>query len=81
LVGLPGARFFANLLVGFFIASSSDTLGLLVIRLLRGSCYVSSVRYEVAPCYSDQGADLGQHVRSLDTHVTDDAGKLLKFFL
>jgi hypothetical protein len=27
LVGLLGARFFANLLVGFFIASSSNTLG------------------------------------------------------
>ena len=30
--------------------------GLLGILLLRGSCYVSSVCYQVAPCCSDQGA-------------------------
>ena len=45
-----------------------------------GSCYVSSVCYQVAPCYSDQGADLGQHIWGLDTCMSDDAGKLLDFF-
>jgi hypothetical protein len=46
-----------------------------------GCCYVSSVCYQVAPCYSDQGADLGQHVRGLDKYMANDVGKLsLKFF-
>jgi hypothetical protein len=46
-----------------------------------GFCYVSSVCYQVAPCCSDQGADLGQHVRGLDKYMIDDVGKLsLKFF-
>jgi hypothetical protein len=46
-----------------------------------GFCNVSSVCYQVAPCYSDYGADLGQHVRSLDKYMADDVGKLsLKFF-
>jgi hypothetical protein len=48
----------------------------LVIR----SCYVSSVCYEVAPCCSDQGADLGQHVWGLDTYMLDDVGKLSNLF-
>jgi hypothetical protein len=49
--------------------------------LVVGFCYVSSVCYQVAPCYSDQGADLGQHARSLDKYMADDVGKLLlKFF-
>ena len=46
-----------------------------------GSCYVSSVCYQVASCRLDKGADLGQHVRCLDKYMTDDIGKLLlKFF-
>jgi hypothetical protein len=46
-----------------------------------GFCYVSSMCYQVASCYSDQGADLGQHVRDLDNYMVDDVGKLsLKFF-
>jgi hypothetical protein len=49
--------------------------------LVVGFCYVSSVCYQVAPCYSDHGADLGQHARGLDKYMTDDVGKLLlKFF-
>ena len=44
------------------------------------SCYVSSVCYQLAPCCLDQDADLGQHVWSLDTHMSDDVGKLLDFF-
>ena len=36
--------------------------------------------YQAAPCYSDQGADLGQHVWGLDTRMSDDVGKLLDFF-
>ena len=44
------------------------------------SCYVSSVCYQLAPCCSDQGAFLGQHVWGLDTHMTDDIGKLLGLF-
>ena len=45
-----------------------------------GSCYVSSVCYQAAPCCSDQGADLGQHVWGLDTRMSDDVGKLSGFF-
>ena len=45
-----------------------------------GSCYASSVCYEAAPCCSDQGADLGQHVWGLDTRMSDDVGKLSDFF-
>ena len=48
--------------------------------LLLGSCYVSSVCYQAAPCCSDQGADLGQHVWGLDTRMSDDDGKLSDFF-
>ena len=40
------------------------------------SCYVSSVCYQAAPCCSDQGADLGQHVWGLDMHID----KLLDLF-
>ena len=48
--------------------------------LVVGSCYVSSVCYQAAPCYLDQGADLGQHVWGLDTRMLDDVGKLSDFF-
>ena len=44
--------------------------------LVVGSCYVSSVCYQAAPCCSDQGADLGQYVWGLDTRMSDDVGKL-----
>ena len=44
------------------------------------SCYVSLVCYQLAPCCSDQGADLGQHIWGLDTCMLDDVGKLLDFF-
>ena len=50
--------------------------GLLGAPLVVGSCYVSSVCYQAAPCCSDQGADLGHHVWGLDTRMSDDAGKL-----
>ena len=44
-------------------------------------CYVSLVCYQVAPYCSDQGANLGQHVRGLDKYTADDVGKLsFKFF-
>ena len=44
-------------------------------------CYVSSLCFQVAPCCSDQGADLGQHVWGLDKYMIDDVGKhSLKFF-
>ena len=37
--------------------------------------------YQVVPCCSNQGADLGQHVQGLDKYMADDVGKLsLKFF-
>ena len=48
--------------------------------LVVGSCYVSSVCYQVAPCCSDQGADLGKQVWGLDTRMSDDVGKLPDFF-
>jgi hypothetical protein len=54
---------------------------MLGIPLVVGFCYVSSVCYQVAPCCSDQGADLGQHVQGLDKYMADDVGNLsLKFF-
>jgi hypothetical protein len=46
-----------------------------------GFCYVSSLCYQITPCYSDQGANLGQHVWGLDKYMIDDVDKLsLKFF-
>ena len=45
-----------------------------------GSCYVSSVCYQAAPFYSDQSADLGQHVWGHDTCMSHDVGKLSDFF-
>ena len=62
----------------FFMQVSPAKLG---TPLVVGSYYVSSVCYQGAPCYSDQGADLGQHVWGLDTRMSDDVGKLLDFFL
>jgi hypothetical protein len=44
--------------------------------LVVGFCYVSSLCYQVAPCCSDQGTDLGQHVRALDKYMVNDVGKL-----
>jgi len=62
----------------FFVQASLAKLG---TPLVVGSCYISLVCNQVAPCCSDQGADLGQHIRALDKYMTDDVGKLsLKFF-
>ena len=62
---------------GFFVqASPAKLMTPLVVR----SCYVSSVCYQAAPCYLDQGTDLGQHVFGLDTCMSDDVGKLSGFF-
>ena len=36
--------------------------------------------YQVAPCCSGQGADLGQYVGGLDTHMTDEVGKFSRLF-
>ena len=36
--------------------------------------------YQVAPCCSDQGADLGQHIWGLDTRMSDDVDKISDFF-
>ena len=36
--------------------------------------------YQLAPCYSDQGANLGQNVWGLDTRMSDDVGNLSDFF-
>ena len=54
--------------------------GLLGAPLVVGYYYVSLVCYQAAPCYLDQGADLGQHVWGLDTCMLDDVSKLLDFF-
>jgi hypothetical protein len=62
----------------FFVQASPAKLR---TPLVIGSCYISLVRYQVAPCCLDQGADLGQHVRGLDKYIADDAGKLSRFFL
>jgi hypothetical protein len=63
---------------GFFVQASPAKLG---TPLVVGFCYVLLMCYQVAPCCSDQGADLGQHVRGLDKYMTDVVGKLsLKFF-
>ena len=61
---------------GFFVQA---LLANLRTPLVVGSCYVSSVCHQAAPC-SNQGADLGQHVWGLDTRMSDDVGKLLDFF-
>ena len=42
-----------------------------------GFCYVLSLCFQVAPCCSDQGADLRQYFWGLDKYMTDDVGKLL----
>jgi hypothetical protein len=44
---------------GFFVHESPTTLG---TPSVVGSCYVSSVCYQVASCCSDQGVDLGHHI-------------------
>ena len=62
---------------GFFVQESSAKLGTLLVI---GSYYVSSVCYQLSSCCSDQGADLGQHVWGLDTHMIDDIGKLSGLF-
>ena len=62
---------------GFFVQASLAKPG---TPLAAGSCYVSSMCYQAAPCYSDQGANLGQHVWGLDTCMLDDIGELLDFF-
>ena len=62
---------------GFFVQGPPAKLG---THLVVGSCYVSSVCYQVAPYCSDQGADLGQHIWGLDTRMSDDVGKLSGFF-
>ena len=54
--------------------------GLLGAPLVVGSCYVSSVCYQAAPCCSDQGADLRQDVWGLDMRMSDDVGKFSDFF-
>ena len=36
--------------------------------------------YQAAPCCSDLGANLGQHVWDLDTRMSDEVSKLLDFF-
>jgi hypothetical protein len=58
---------------GFFVQASPAKLG---TPLVVGSCYVSSVCYQVAPCCSDQDADLRQHVQGLVKYMADDVGKL-----
>ena len=58
----------------------SDIAGYTGDSSVLGSCYVSLVCYQAAPCCSDQGADLGQHVWGLDTRMSNDVGKLLDFF-
>ena len=45
-----------------------------------GFWYVSSLCFEVAPCYSDQVADLGQHIWGIDKYMIDGVGKLLDLF-
>ena len=63
---------------GFFMQASPAKLR---APLVVGSCYVSSVCYQAAPCCSDQGADLGQHVWGLDTRMSDDVGKVFRLLL
>ena len=52
----------------------------LVTPLAFEFCYVLSLCFQVAPCCSDQGADLGQHFWGLDKYMIDDVGKLLDLF-
>ena len=57
---------------GFFVQASPAKLG---TPFVVGSCYVSMVCYQAAPC-SNQGADLGQHVRGVVKYMADDVDKL-----
>ena len=54
-------------------AKARDSLGGRVLLRLIGVL-------SAAPCCSDQGADLGQHVWNLDMRMSDDVGKLSDFF-
>ena len=80
LVGLLGTWFFANQLVGLSIVfidsyaggspaklgtSSVDSL----VGLLRFADAACHVWYQGVPCYPDQGADPGRHIRSLDKYI------------
>ena len=56
---------------------SSTKLG---TPLAFGFCYVSSLCFQVAPCCSDHGADLGQLIWGLDKYMTDGVGKLSDLF-
>ena len=58
----------------------SDIAGYAGDSSVLGSCYVSSVCYQAAPCCSDQGADLVQRVWGLDTGMSDDVDKLSDLF-
>jgi hypothetical protein len=108
LVGLPGARFFANQLVGLFIASSSrwgspaklgtpqrlNYLSLYQLRWGLTSCtgdssalgffmdFVTSHRCAIKLLHAIRirGTDLGQHIWSFDTYLTDDVGKSSRLF-
>ena len=62
---------------GFFVQESPAKLE---TPLVVGPCYVSSVCFQVAPCCSDQGANLGQHVWGLGKYMTDGVGKLSDLF-
>ena len=64
-------------MLGFFMQESPAKMG---TPLVFGFCYVSSLCFQVAPCCSDQGADLGQHVWGLDKYMTDGDGKHLDLF-
>jgi hypothetical protein len=62
---------------GFFVQESPTKLG---TPLVVGFCYFSSVCYQVAPCCSNQGADLEQHIWGLDKYMTNNVGKLSSNF-
>ena len=64
-------------MLGFFMQEPLAKLG---TPLAFGFCYVSSLCFQVAPCYSDQGANLGQHIWGLDKYMIDGFGKLLDLF-
>ena len=62
-----------SLVFEFFVQASPAKLG---TPLVVGSCYVSSMCYQVARCCSNQGADLGQHIQGLVKYMADDVGML-----
>jgi hypothetical protein len=56
---------------GFFVQESPAKLRTLLGVLRLRFAPIKVVCYQVTPCCSDQGVDLGQRVRGLDKYISD----------